>query len=332
MDPLTQGIVGAAAAQTINKNKVIVIITIIGFLAGLAPDIDIFFRSKDDPLLFLEYHRHFTHSIIFIPIGGFICSCIFYFTFTKHFNFSFLDTYMYSTIGYATHGIIDSLTSYGTQLFWPFSDDRFSTNTISIIDPLFTLPLVILVIITAIKNNRLFVFLAIAWIIIYQSLAFYQKERAENIIKNYALTQNHNPVDVIAKPSFGNIILWKVIYLYDDKYYINAVRSIINTRIYPGESIKKLNLSKDIEWIKKESQQYEDIQRFRWFSNGYLALAKSNENIIYDIRFSSLPNSVEGLWGIKLDKNKNNEMHVEYITNRDNSPERFKKLLDMILK
>ena len=132
----------------------------------------------------------------------------------------------------------------------------------------------ILVIITAIKNKRLFVFLAIAWIIIYQSLAFYQKERAENIIKNYALTQNHNPIDVIAKPSFGNIILWKVIYLYDDTYYINAVRSIINTKIYPGESIKKLNLSKDIGWIKKESQQYEDIQRFRWFSNGYLALAK----------------------------------------------------------
>ena len=51
-----------------------------------------------------------------------------------------LDTYMYSTIGYATHGIIDSLTSYGTQLFWPFSNDRFATNTISIIDPLFTLP------------------------------------------------------------------------------------------------------------------------------------------------------------------------------------------------
>ena len=47
---------------------------------------------------------------------------------------------MYSTIGYATHGIIDSLTSYGTQLFWPFSNDRFATNTISIIDPLFTLP------------------------------------------------------------------------------------------------------------------------------------------------------------------------------------------------
>ena len=36
MDPLTQGIVGAAAAQTINRNKVIVIITIIGFFSWLS--------------------------------------------------------------------------------------------------------------------------------------------------------------------------------------------------------------------------------------------------------------------------------------------------------
>ena len=70
-------------------------------------------------------------------------------------------------------------------------------------------------------------------------------------------------------------------------------------------------------------------------SDGFLMVIlhwQNNENVIYDIRFSSLPNSVEGLWGIKLDKNKDNGMHVEYITNRDNSPERFKKLLDMILK
>ena len=55
-------------------------------------------------------------------------------------------------------------------------------------------------------------------------------------------------------------------------------------------------------------------------------MAKNNENVIYDIRFSSLPNSVEGLWGIKLDKNKDNGMHVEYITNRDNSPKDLKTI------
>ena len=48
MDPLTQGIVGTTASQACSKKKNIVIAGIIGFLAGLAPDIDIFFRSDID--------------------------------------------------------------------------------------------------------------------------------------------------------------------------------------------------------------------------------------------------------------------------------------------
>ena len=61
---------------------------VIGFLAGIFPDIDIFFRSNHDPLLFLEYHRQFTHSLIFIPIGGFIFTTIFYGLFYKLIPFS----------------------------------------------------------------------------------------------------------------------------------------------------------------------------------------------------------------------------------------------------
>ena len=51
---------------------------------------------------------------------------------------------------------------------------------------------------------------------------------------------------------------------------------------------------------------------------------------MYDIRFSSLPNQVEGLWGIKLDENKSYKHHVEYVTNRDRNLDRFIKLKDMI--
>ena len=61
MDPLTQGIVGATATQSFSKKNHILLLTIIGFLAGLAPDIDIFIKSENDPLLFLEFHRQFTH-------------------------------------------------------------------------------------------------------------------------------------------------------------------------------------------------------------------------------------------------------------------------------
>ena len=65
MDPFTQGVVGVTASQSISQKKHFIIASIIGLLAGLAPDIDIFIKSNNDPLLFLEYHRHFTHSLFF---------------------------------------------------------------------------------------------------------------------------------------------------------------------------------------------------------------------------------------------------------------------------
>ena len=330
MDPLTQGIVATTASQSVSTKEKIVIASIVGFLSGLAPDIDIFIRSSNDPLLFLEFHRQFTHSLFFIPIGGLICSIVFYYLFTKKFNFSFKETYIYSTIGYATHGIIDSFTTYGTQLLWPFTDARFAWNTVSVIDPLFTLPVIIFCLLTLIKKNNKYSFYAITWMLMYQLTGFIQKDRAENIIYDYAKLKGHDINEIEAKPSFANIVVWKVIYSDDNNYYVNAIRLGLSHKIYPGEVIKKLEIRKDFEWLEPSSQQAIDIERFRWFSNDYLGIAKNNENIIYDIRFSSIPNEVEGLWGIQLDKNKGKDEHITYVTNRGKSINRFHELIRMI--
>tara|TARA_A100001015_G_scaffold320881_1_gene448953 strand:- start:3500 stop:4105 length:606 start_codon:yes stop_codon:yes gene_type:complete len=70
MDPISQGTVGAAFAQSSASKNNIIRIGFIGFLAGLAPDLDVLIRSSDDPILFLEYHRQFSHSLFFIPFGS----------------------------------------------------------------------------------------------------------------------------------------------------------------------------------------------------------------------------------------------------------------------
>ena len=150
MDPVTQGAFGAIFAQTISNKKKILVGSIVGCLAGLAPDLDIFIRSASDPLLKLEYHRQFTHSIIFIPIGALIVTLFSKMLFRKY--LSWFETYLFSFFGYATHGLLDACTSYGTQLLWPFSDERISWNYISVVDPFLSIPL-ILVIIFAITIN-----------------------------------------------------------------------------------------------------------------------------------------------------------------------------------
>ena len=143
MDPISQGTVGAAFAQSSANRSNIIKIGFIGFLAGLAPDLDVLIRSESDPILFLEYHRQFSHSLFFIPIGSLIVA-FFIFPFVKG-SMTLKTVYIACFLGYATHGLLDACTSYGTLLFWPFSNERVTWNNISIVDPIFTITIQILI-------------------------------------------------------------------------------------------------------------------------------------------------------------------------------------------
>ena len=329
MDPLTQGTIGAVLPQALGK-KNLGIVALLGFLSGMAPDLDIFIRSSTDPLLSLEYHRQFTHSLVFIPFGGLICALFLFVVFKKISPFNFKKTWLYCTLGYGTHGLIDACTSYGTLLFWPFSDMRIAWNNIPIIDPLFTLPLIILIALATIKKKNVYSKIALGWAVTYLMIGVYLHNVAINVGKEIAEQRGHIITRIKAKPSFGNLILWKTIYETDNKFYVDATNLLFN-KIIPGESIKKLNQEEDFPWLKEESQQYKDVERFKWFSNDFLAVNPQNKNQIIDIRYSGIPNEIGGLWGVQLNPNKHNQEHVEFVSMRSATIERFKVLRSMIL-
>ena len=106
---------------------------------------------------------------------------LFYYLITKQKSMTFKDTYIYATIGYATHGLLDSCTSYGTQLLWPFSDVRIAWNTISIIDPSFTIPVLILLIISVTKKNKFFSRLALFDYFLLYFLELFKKREQKKL-------------------------------------------------------------------------------------------------------------------------------------------------------
>ena len=70
MDPVSQAVVGASVPQAVSRKKHLVAATLFGALSGMAPDLDALIRSHTDPLMYLEYHRQFSHALVFIPIGS----------------------------------------------------------------------------------------------------------------------------------------------------------------------------------------------------------------------------------------------------------------------
>lgn len=313
MDPVTQGVLGASLSQSFSRNKKQTAIAgLFGLLSGLAPDLDVFIRSSSDPLLFLEYHRHFTHSLAFIPFGGLLCGTVMYLLLGKRWGVSFLLTCLYCTLGYATHAVLDACTSYGTQLFWPFSNIRIAWNSMSIIDPIYTVPIIVGVLMAAIKKQPSIARIVFAWALIYPCIGVFQHNRAIEAGLTLAHARGHEPIRINAKPSLGNIFLWKVIYETHKYYYVDAVRVLSDTKKYPGEKIEKLDIARDFYWLDSDSQQAKDIERFRWFSNGYIAQDPNNPNRIVDVRYSFVPNEVEALWGILLSPQADVDEHVVY--------------------
>ena len=313
MDPLSQGTVGAAFAQsTANKNNIFKI-GIIGFLAGLAPDLDVLIRSLNDPILFLEYHRQFTHSLFFIPFGSLIVALLL-FPLVKR-SMRFKTVYLASLLGYATHGLLDACTSYGTQLFWPFSNERVTWNNISIIDPLFTIPILILVG-TAIKTRkRLFSFFAIGWVTFYLSLGFVQYERTLLTAIELAHSRGHNAERLTLKPSFGNLILWKSIYQHEEKFYVDAIRTVRLSTWCSGENIRMFDYQQHLPDLDEDSQQKKDIERFRWFSQDYLGFDEE-KNLVTDVRYSMIPNQIAPMWGLVIDDQQDVNEHAIWWTSR----------------
>ena len=313
MDPLSQGTVGAAFAQSVaNKNNIFKI-SVIGFLAGLAPDLDILIKSPTDPILFLEYHRQFTHSLFFIPFGSLIVALML-FPFVKS-SMSIKTVYYASLLGYATHGLLDACTSYGTQLFWPFSNERVTWNNISIIDPLFTIPALILVVIAIKTKKKIFSFFSIGWIIFYLSLGFIQYERALLAAVELAQVRGHSPERLTLKPSFGNLILWKSIYQHKETFYVDAIRTAQSSTWCTGESIRVFDYQYHLPNLEKESQQKKDIERFRWFSQDYLGYYKER-NIVTDVRYSMIPNQIAPMWGLMIDEQRGVNDHAIWWTSR----------------
>lgn len=331
MDPLTQGAIGAAVPQATRNAANVRVAGLLGFLSGMAADLDILIRSSEDQLLFLEYHRQFTHSLIFIPLGGLLCAVALHWLLGARWKLTYVQTWLFCTLGFATHALLDTATSYGTMLLWPFSDERFSWSIIPVVDPLFTLPIIALVIASGIRQKPLFARIGLAWAALYLSLGFMQHNAAHSMAEQIAADRGHAPIRIVIKPSFANILVWRTVYETSDRFYVDAVRVGISPKTYPGASIEKLDLTKDFPWLDPGSQQARDIERFAKFSKGYIAKDPQRPLEITDVRYAFLPNEISALWSIELSPDASVTDYVKYRTHREDARASAKVLWRMII-
>lgn len=315
MDIVTQGLLGATLAQAGARPNEARVAALVGFCAPLLADADALIQSTEDPLLYLEYHRHFTHALLFIPFGALLASLLLWPLLRKRLVFKRI--YLYALLGYGTAGFLDACTSYGTHLLWPFSDDRIAWSIISIFDPLFSLALIVAIVFGSAKYQPVGARIGIIFSAAYLSLGTIQHNRAESVVKLQAQQRGHVTERLVVKPTMGNLLLWRSVYEADGMYHVDAVRvgRPGNSKVFAGNIVQVFNISRDLPQLTDQMTLYRDIKRFDLFSDGFLAWHPEHPDVLGDVRYAMLPTSTRPLWGIKLNLDAPNE-HVTFHTYR----------------
>ena len=329
MDPLSHGLVGSLLPLSLTKGKKQRSAGIVGFGSALLADFDTLISSSNDPLLNLEYHRHFTHALAFVPIGGLVAA-MFFWVFLRR-RHSFRQIYLWAFLGYGTAGLLDACTTYGTRIFLPFVTEKISFNLISIVDPVFTLGLLGLLV-WAVKQKRTGpARLGLLFMAAYLGLGGVQKGRATEMVESLAEQRGHELNTLTLKPTMGNLLVWRSIYRDGETYHIDALRPAIfgEAQVFPGGAMMAFRLGQDLPDVPADSVLAKDISRFSDFSQGHLAFDPRDRHVIGDLRYAMLPNELNPLWGIRIDPLKP-EAHALFENFRKPDPSIGRKYLSMI--
>ena len=329
MDPVSQGLLGAVFAGSFSKKKDMKFTSFCGAMGGIAPDLDVFIRSESNPLLAIEYHRHFTHSLVFVPFGSLIVAFFLYLFFLKKKDFKTI--FIFTTLGFLSHGFLDSCTSYGTSLFWPFSESRVSWNIISVIDPIYTFILFVFLILSFILKSSNLIKLGFCMSFLYLGYGLGKHMNVEKLISKLARDRGHKIERLLLNPTIGNVILWRSVYQYKNNYFIDAVYVpfVGKSKFKKGTSVGVINIETVFPEISKDSLQRNDIRKFSYFSQDFVFLHPDFKNTIADLRYGTLPHDHRSLWGIEVDPYEN-EKHVIFRKLRNFKNEHYQKFWEML--
>lgn len=304
MDPVTQGALGAAAAQAVFGKRLGRWSLPIGWASGMLADADVFVRNAADPLFAWTFHRAVTHALVFIPIGAFLAALPL--LAVRSLRERWRDLYAASFLGYATHALLDACTTYGTLLMWPFSDMRVSWDVISIVDPIYTLLLIAGVVWATVRRSCKPAWVGLACASAYMALCVFQHQRAVDVQARVLASRGHEPAAARVLPQIGQSMLFRSIYrLPDGVMVVDALRVpfIGAPTLRPGGRVEVFDPADEklSEGAADPDRLRRDLARFAWFTDGYWARTPADPGVVGDLRFDRDPAGLDALWGIVVD-------------------------------
>ena len=312
MDTITQMALGAAVGEAVLGRKMGGRAILWGAALGTLPDLDIIINPFVDGVVEMRNHRGFTHSVFFClafsPVIGSLLN-----RWYTHQNAGWQRwTWMVFLI-FVTHILIDTITTYGTQVLYPVSDTPFTTDSMFIIDPLFTLPLLAgLILSLFLKRNSQFrrvangTGLTLGTLYLIWGLGI--KSHVHTVFSE-SFTNQYGYHDMLkTTPNGPNTFLWTGYAVRNDTVY-NATYSIFDT----SQDLDFLPIPRNTHLIEPYMED-RAVETLLWFSRGYYTAEMADSSLyFYDLRFGRdelwLTDQGNFVWKNRIIFNENGRAH-----------------------
>lgn len=263
MDSVTQAALGAAIGGAVLGRRLGRKAILIGALVGTLPDLDVVL-DYGDAVANITEHRGFSHSL-FVLTGLATLMALLCARFAPARDISLRRWWIFFTLILITHPLLDALTTYGTQLLWPLDLPPVAWPIIFIIDPLYTLPLLIALGIALVSKR---IPKACAWGLaissIYLVMAAGAKTLVEQRLAPVLAEQGLNEAPLLIQPSPFNIVLWRATVIDGDRYY----ESLIS--VFDGDHVPRLEPLIRNAGLEEAALAGHQGERLAWFAGPFL--------------------------------------------------------------
>lgn len=287
MDSLTQATLGAAIGEATLGKKIGNRAIVWGALFGTIPDLDVIFSPLLDISQNLAFHRGGSHSLLLMILVSLALAKPLS-NLWKTEKVTPLRAGAFVFLTWFTHVLIDCFTVYGTSVLWPFSDTRVGFNNLFIIDPLYTLPLLISLVWLAFyrtkksqpKRTRILNWglgLSTGYVVFSFAMKFYASSAFDADLARRNIEYNRR----MEAPTAFNTLLWRSIVEREDEIWV-GYRSVFDM---PSKPIRWTIYPKQKEILTRYANERE-IQTITWFSQGWWIARPHAQGIwIADMRF-----------------------------------------------
>lgn len=298
VDSLTQATLGAAVGEAVLGRKVGGKAALWGAALGTLPDLDVLANPFISEMQALAIHRGLTHSITFAAVGGPLFGWLAWrlhrkpaaegllgWRFRRTSEASWGAWSLLAFLALITHPLLDCFTVYGTQIFQPFSDYPVAFSSIFIIDPLYTVPLLVGVVAALFLRrtsgrrrwaNGLGLGLSTAYLLATLGI----KAHVHGTFEASLAAQDVRYDGLLTAPMPLNSLLWMGLADGGDTVRVGLYSILDDDRRIAFEPVAT---QRDL------LAPYEDqlpVERLLWFSRGYYAAsARADTLFFHDLRF-----------------------------------------------